>query len=67
MAHGSATSSRSEAAFIIGVPLAWAVLLFFHPMGEADQIYLNLEDQVTAAPVVHIGMMLFIPLLAAGS
>jgi hypothetical protein len=47
------------------VPLAWAVLLLFHPKGEADQIYLNLEDQVTAALVVHIGMMLFIPLMAA--
>jgi hypothetical protein len=57
--------SRSEAAFIIGVPLAWAILLLFHPKGEADEIYLNLQDQVTAALVVHIGMMLFIPLMAA--
>ena len=29
--------SRSEAAFVIGVPLAWAVLLLFHPSGEVDQ------------------------------
>jgi hypothetical protein len=57
--------SRGEAAFIIGVPLAWAILLLFHPKGEADEIYLNLQDQVTAALVVHIGMMLFIPLMAA--
>ena len=57
--------SRNEVAFIVGVPLAWAVLLLFHPKGEADQIYLNLQDQVTAALVVHIGMMLFIPLMAA--
>jgi hypothetical protein len=57
--------SRSGAAFIIGVPLAWAILLLFHPKGEADEIYLNLQDQVTAALVVHIGMMLFIPLMAA--
>jgi hypothetical protein len=56
--------SRTQAAFIIGVPLAWAVLLLFHPKGEADQIYLNLQDQVTAALVVHVGMMLFIPLMA---
>ena len=56
---------RSEAAFIIGVPFAWAVLLLFHPGGEADQIYLSIQDQVTAALVVHIGMMLFIPLMAA--
>jgi hypothetical protein len=58
--------SRSEAAFMIGVPLAWAVLLLFHPSGEADRIYLSLRDQVTAALVVHIGMMLFIPLMAGG-
>src|SRR4051794_32055467 len=58
--------SRSEAAFMIGVPLAWAVLLLFHPSGEADRIYLSLRDQVTAWLVVHIGMMLFIPLMAAG-
>ncbi|HYO95209.1 MAG TPA: hypothetical protein VER33_11890 [Polyangiaceae bacterium] len=56
--------SRSEVVFMIGVPLAWAVLLLFHPGGEADEIYLNLEDQVTSALVVHIGMMLFIPMMA---
>jgi hypothetical protein len=58
--------SRSEAAFMIGVPLAWAVLLLFHPSGEADRIYVSLRDQVTAALVVHIGMMLFIALMAGG-
>ena len=58
--------SRSEAAFVIGVPLAWAVLLLFHPSGEVDQIYLSLRDDVTAWLVVHIGMMLFIPLMAGG-
>jgi hypothetical protein len=56
--------SRSEGAFMIGVPLAWAVLLLLHPKGDGDQIYLDLQDQVTAALVVHIGMMLFIPLIA---
>jgi hypothetical protein len=58
--------SRSEAAFVIGVPLAWAVLLLFHPGGDPDEIYLSLRDQVTAWLVVHIGMMLFIPLMAGG-
>lgn len=58
--------SRSEAAFIIGVALAWAVLLLFHPSGDPDAIYLSLQDQVTAWLVVHIGMMLFIPLMAGG-
>jgi hypothetical protein len=56
--------SRTEAAFMIGVPLAWAVLLLFHPKGEGDQIYLDVQDHVTAMLAVHIGMMLFIPLTA---
>jgi hypothetical protein len=57
--------TRSEAAFMIGVPLAWAVLLLFHPKGDGTQIYLDLQDQATAALVVHVGMMLFIPMIAA--
>ena len=56
--------SRTEAAFMIGVPLAWAVLLLFHPRGEGDQIYLDIQDQVTAMLVVHVGMLVFIPLTA---
>jgi hypothetical protein len=51
--------------FLIGVPLAWAVLLLFHPGGEGDEIYQDLHDKVTRWMVVHIGMMLFIPLFAA--
>jgi hypothetical protein len=58
--------SRSETAFVIGVPLAWAVLLLFHPSGDPDEIYLSIRDQVTAWLAVHIGMMLFIPLMAGG-
>lgn len=45
--------SRSEAAFIVGVPLAWAFLPFFHPKGEGDRIYADLQDLVTAALVVQ--------------
>jgi hypothetical protein len=56
--------SRGERAFMIGVPLAWAVLLLFHPKGEGEQIYLDIQDQATAMLVVHVGMMLFIPLTA---
>jgi hypothetical protein len=56
--------SRQEVMFLVGVPLAWAVLLLFHPGGDADTIYLNLQDEVTRALVVHIGMLLFIPLMA---
>jgi hypothetical protein len=57
--------SRDTLAFLIGVPLAWAVLLLFHPEGTGDQIYQDLEGNVTAMLVVHIGTMLFIPLMAA--
>jgi hypothetical protein len=56
--------SRNEAAFIIGVPIAWAVLLLFHPQGDADSIYADVNDDVTAMLVVHIGTLLFIPLMA---
>jgi hypothetical protein len=62
---GSPTFSRRERAFIIGVPIAWAVLLLFHPSGEAGSIYADVNDDVTAMLVVHVGMMLFIPLMAA--
>ena len=57
--------SRREAAFIVGVPIAWAILLLFHPQGERTSIYADIQDQVTAMLVVHIGMLLFIPLMAA--
>jgi hypothetical protein len=57
--------SRTELAFMIGVPLAWAVLLLFHPTGEGEAItYGEVHDQVTAWLVVHLGMMIFIPLMA---
>jgi hypothetical protein len=55
--------TRSELALLVGVPLAWAVLLLFHPGGEGDEVYLEIQDQVTAWMVVHIGMVLFIPLM----
>jgi hypothetical protein len=56
--------STAELAFMIGVPLLWGILLLFHPGGEGDQIYLDARDHVTRFLVVHIGMMLFIPLMA---
>jgi hypothetical protein len=57
--------SRGEVAFILGVPAAWAILLLFHPGGEPDTIYLNLQDTVDRFLVVHVGMLVFIPLFAA--
>jgi hypothetical protein len=56
--------SPGELAFLIGVPLFWAILLLFHPGGSGDEIYLDVQDTVTRFLVVHIGMMLFIPLMA---
>jgi hypothetical protein len=50
--------------FLVGVPLAWAVLLLFHPGGDPDTLYQDLRDEVTATLAVHIGMMIFIPLMA---
>jgi hypothetical protein len=55
--------SRAEAAFLIGVPLAWAVLLLFHPTG--DEYYEVISDSVTPWLAVHLGTTVFIPLLAA--
>ena len=56
--------SRSEVAFVIGVPIAWAILLLFHPGGDASQVYASLEGDGTRMIIVHVGMMIFIPLLA---
>ena len=56
--------TRREVLFLVGVPLAWAILLLFHPGGEGKELYLDLQDQVTRMLVVHIGMLLFIPLMA---
>ena len=52
-------------AFLVGVPLAWGILLLFHPTGEGDEFYPVLQDQVTPWLVVHIGTMIFLPLMGA--
>jgi hypothetical protein len=56
--------SRREVMFLVGVPLAWGILLLFHPGGDGDELYNDLRDQVTRMLVVHIGMLIFIPLIA---
>jgi hypothetical protein len=55
---------RRTAAFLIRVPVAWAVLLLFHPMGDGTNIYADLNDKVTVWMVVHTGTLFFIPLMA---
>jgi hypothetical protein len=57
--------SRAEIVFLIGVPLAWAVLLLFHPTGDGEDFYPIVRDQVTAWITVHVGTLLFVPLIAA--
>jgi hypothetical protein len=63
-AHQPRAFSPAELAFMIGVPLLWGILLLFHPGGAGDEIYLDARDVVTRFLVVHVGMMLFIPLMA---
>ncbi len=61
---GRAPLSRHQAALVIGIPIAWAALLLFHPGGDATQIYSALDGDGTRMLVVHIGTMVFIPLFA---
>jgi hypothetical protein len=69
--HGGAQRAASprgfrpaELAFLIAVPLLWAVVLLFHPKGEANAVYRDVHDEVSRMLVVHVGMLLFIPLMA---
>jgi hypothetical protein len=48
-------------ALLIGVPLAFSVLLWFHPM-ISD--YDGLRDVTARFQIVHVGMVLALPLLA---
>ena len=50
-------------ALLIGVPLAFSVLLWFHPM-ISD--YNGLRDVTARFQIVHVGMVLALPLLAIG-
>jgi hypothetical protein len=53
----------AKVAVLIGVPLAWAVLLWFHPSVAADDVYGSLRDEVVTYQVVHIGTLVFIGLM----
>ncbi len=52
-----------EIAFLTGIPVLWGLLLLLHPVG--DEYYATVQDQVGRWQVVHLGTMLFIPLMAA--
>jgi hypothetical protein len=60
-AQPRAFSSR-ELAFLVGVPLLWGILLLFHPVG--DVFYTAIADNLNRWLTVHLGSMLFIPLMA---
>jgi hypothetical protein len=56
-------TNRRHAALLTAAPLAFAVLLWFHPMiGD----YEGLRDVTTRFQIVHVGMVLALPLLAIG-
>lgn len=50
---------------LIGAPLAWAVLLLFHPTGDGEDFYPVVGDEVTAWMTVHVATLVFVPLIAA--
>lgn len=56
--------TRPQLAFAMGVPLAWAVLLLFHPDVPPDDVYGGLQDDVTTYVIVHVGTLIFIGLMA---
>jgi hypothetical protein len=55
--------SRQQFAFAIGVPLAWAGLLWFHPDVARNDVYGDLSDEVTTYQIVHVGTLVFIGLM----
>jgi hypothetical protein len=57
--------SRRRLAFLVGTPLAWAVLLLFHAAPDPDDLYESLRDDVTRWQVVHLGTLVFIGLIGA--
>lgn len=55
--------SVAEIAFLIGMPIAWGVLLWFHPSTDPDDIYGGLRDEVVTYQLVHAGTLIFIGLI----
>src|SRR5262245_18824409 len=50
-------------AFCVGVPLAWAVVLAFHPFVDSEDVYTSLSDQADRWLVVHLLTLVFIGLM----
>ena len=55
--------TRRLLAFLIGVPLGWAVLLWFHPDVDPDDVYGSLRDDASTYVAVHVGTLVFIGLM----
>jgi hypothetical protein len=55
--------TRTQLTFLVGTPLAWAVLLWFHPDVPPDDVYAGLRDEVATYQIVHIGTLIFIGLM----
>lgn len=56
--------SSGEIAFLLLVPIAWAILLVLHP-DVGSPVYESLADDATAFYVVHLAMLVFLGLMAA--
>jgi hypothetical protein len=50
-------------AFLLGVPVAWAVLLLFHPDVDRTDVFASLRPNLTTYQIVHVGMLFFIGLI----
>ena len=59
------TFTPAWTAFLIVVPLAWAVVLLFHGNAPRDDVYSGLRDEVARWQVVHVFTLVFIGLMAA--
>lgn len=55
----------AERAFMVGAPLLWALLLLFHPGGDTDDFFPVVTDAVLRWQVVHLGTMVFVPMIGA--
>jgi hypothetical protein len=59
------TFSRGQVAFLIAVPLVWAVVLIFHPAPDADDIYGSLRDEANRMVIVHLLSLPFLGLMGS--
>lgn len=57
--------SRADIAFLIAVPLAWAVVLLFHGAPDPDDIYGSLRDEANRYVIVHLVSVPLIGLMGA--